>query len=46
MLVAEGDPDDRALILRAIGNADVRADAIIVCDGEEALDYLFARGGA
>ena len=44
MLVAEGDPDDRALILRAIGNADVRADAITVCDGEEALDYLFARG--
>jgi two-component system, response regulator len=44
MLVVEGDPNARALILRAIGDADVRADAIIVCDGEEALDYLFARG--
>jgi two-component system, response regulator len=44
ILVAEGEPDARALILRAIGDADVGADAITVCDGEEALDYLFARG--
>jgi two-component system response regulator len=44
ILVAEGDPDHRALILRAIGDADVTADAITVGDGEEALDYLFARG--
>ena len=44
ILVAEGDPDARALILRAIGDVDVGADAITVCDGEEALDYLFARG--
>jgi two-component system response regulator len=44
ILVVEGDPDDRALILRAIGDADVGADAITICDGEEALDYLFARG--
>jgi two-component system, response regulator len=44
IVVAEGDPDARALILRAIGDADVGADAITVCDGEEALDYLFARG--
>lgn len=44
ILVADGDPDDRALILRAIGDADVRAEAITVYDGEVALDYLFARG--
>lgn len=44
ILVADGDPDDRALILRAIGDADVRAEAITVRNGEEALDYLFARG--
>ena len=44
ILVAEGDPDDRALILRAIGEADVGANAIAVGDGVEALDYLFARG--
>ena len=44
ILVAEGDPDDRALILRAIGDADVGADAITVCDGEDVLDYLYARG--
>ena len=44
ILVAEGDPDDRALILRTIGDADVGADAITVGDGKEALDYLFARG--
>jgi CheY-like chemotaxis protein len=44
ILVAEGDPEDRALIFRAIGDADVGAEAITVRDGEEALDYLFARG--
>jgi two-component system response regulator len=44
ILVAEGDPDNRALILRAIADADVRAEVITVRDGEEALDYLFARG--
>jgi two-component system, response regulator len=44
ILVAAGDPDDRALILRAISDADVRAEANTVRDGEEALDYLFARG--
>jgi CheY-like chemotaxis protein len=44
ILVAEGDPHDRALILRAISDADVTADAITVGDGKEALDYLFARG--
>jgi CheY-like chemotaxis protein len=42
ILVVESDPIDRALILRAIGDADVGADAIAVRDGEEALDYLFA----
>jgi two-component system response regulator len=44
ILVAEGDPDDRALILCAIGDADVGADTITVCDGEDVLDYLHARG--
>jgi two-component system response regulator len=44
ILVAEGDPDDRALIRRAIGEVEVGAEAITVRDGEEALDYLFARG--
>jgi CheY-like chemotaxis protein len=44
ILVAEGDPDDRALIHRAISDADVGANAITVGDGREALDYLFARG--
>jgi CheY-like chemotaxis protein len=44
ILVAEGDPDDRALIRRAISDANVTADAITVGDGKEALDYLFARG--
>jgi CheY-like chemotaxis protein len=44
ILVAESDPNDRALILRAIGETDVAANAIAVRDGEEALDYLFAKG--
>jgi two-component system response regulator len=44
ILVAQGDPDDMALIRRAIGEAGVVSEIITVCDGEKALDYLFARG--
>jgi two-component system, response regulator len=44
ILVAESDPNDRALVLRAIGDTGVGANTIAVRDGEEALDYLFARG--
>lgn len=44
ILVVQGAPDNMALILRTIGEAGVVSEVITVRDGEEALDYLFARG--
>jgi len=44
ILLAEDDPGDQELTRRALEEDVVRVDLRIVCDGEEALDYLQRRG--
>lgn len=44
ILVVEDDPDDRALILRALKKFNVKNEIAMVRDGLEALDYLFRTG--
>ena len=44
ILLAEDNPDDEVLILRALGAANVANEVIVVHDGAEALDFLFGRG--
>lgn len=41
----EDDPQDVELTLRAFRHANVQRRIEVVRDGEEALDYLFRRGG-
>jgi hypothetical protein len=40
ILIAEDNPDDEALTLRALRRANVGNDIVVVRDGVEALDYL------
>ncbi len=44
ILLVEDNPDDRALILRALNRQHVANTVVAVADGVEALDYLFRRG--
>ena len=44
ILLVEDDPDDRDLILRALGKHKVANQVVAVSDGVEALEYLFATG--
>ena len=44
ILLVEDDPDDEALAVRALSNGDAAKDIVVVRDGAEALDYLFATG--
>lgn len=44
ILIVENDPDDEALILRALKKFNVKNDIAVVRDGAEALDYLFKTG--
>lgn len=44
ILLVEDNRDDEALALRAFKNSGVRNEVIVVRDGVEALDYLFATG--
>lgn len=44
VLVAEDDPDDRLITREAWDEASLNNDLRFVEDGEELLDYLFARG--
>lgn len=44
ILLAEDNPDDQELALRAFGKSNLSNDIIVVKDGVEALDYLFGRG--
>lgn len=44
VLLVEDNPDDEALILRALARAKVENEIVVVRDGVEALDYLFATG--
>ncbi len=44
ILLVEDDPKDARLTIREIQAANLRTRIELVCDGEEALDYLFRRG--
>ena len=44
ILLAEDNPDDVILTQRAFKKSNLLNELIIVKDGEEALDYLFAKG--
>lgn len=44
ILVAEDNPDDEALTVRALKKVGAADEIHVVRDGSEALDYLFARG--
>src|SRR5437762_3406558 len=45
ILLVEDNPDDEALTLRAFAKNHIRNPVVVVRDGAEALDWLFARGG-
>lgn len=44
ILLVEDNPDDEALTLRALNKNRVANNIVVVRDGVEALDYLFALG--
>ncbi|MEE9544450.1 MAG: response regulator [Rhodospirillales bacterium] len=44
ILIVEDNPDDEALLLRALKKFNVKNDINVVRDGAEALDYLFKTG--
>ncbi|HSX84945.1 MAG TPA: response regulator [Cellvibrio sp.] len=44
ILLAEDNPDDQELALRAFGKSNLSNEIILVKDGVEALDYLFGTG--
>jgi len=44
ILLVEDNPDDEALALRALKRNNIMNDVVVVRDGAEALDWLFARG--
>lgn len=41
ILLVEDDPDQEALVLRALKKNDIQSDVIVAHDGAEALDYIF-----
>jgi two-component system response regulator len=45
ILLVEDNADDEELTLRALRQAKIANDIVIVRDGKQALDYLFAEGG-
>jgi len=44
ILLVEDNSNDAELALRALNKNNLANNVIRVCDGEEALDYIFARG--
>ncbi|MFC1902939.1 response regulator [Chloroflexota bacterium] len=44
ILLVEDNPDDIALTLRALKQYNIKNEIIVMRDGAEALDYLFATG--
>jgi two-component system response regulator len=44
ILLVEDNPDDEALTVRAFASSNIANPLVVVRDGVEALDFLFARG--
>ncbi len=44
VLLVEYNPDDEALTLRALKRHHIANEIVVARDGEEALDFIFARG--
>jgi len=44
ILLVEDNPNDAELAIRALKRSNLKNSVIRVCDGEEALDYIYARG--
>ena len=44
MLLVEDNPDDEALLLSSMRRNNIMNEIGLVCDGAEALDFLFATG--
>jgi two-component system, response regulator len=44
ILLVEDNPDDEALTLRALKKNNIVNEVVVARDGNEALDYMFARG--
>lgn len=44
ILLVEDNPDDQALLLRAMRKNNLANEIVVANDGVEALDYLFGRG--
>lgn len=45
ILLVEDNPNDAELAMRALKKNNLSNNVIRVCDGEQALDYIFARKG-
>lgn len=44
LLLVEDNPDDEVLTLRALRKQNLANDIVVVRDGQEALDWIFAEG--
>src|SRR5580693_2325103 len=44
ILLIEDDVDDERLTLRALRRNNIMNEVVVACDGQEAVDYLFAAG--
>lgn len=44
ILLVEDNPDDEELTLLALAEGDIRSRVTVVCDGVEAVDFLFGQG--
>ncbi len=45
LLLVEDNPDDEALMLRAIKKSNIKEEVVVARDGAEAVQYLLEQGG-